>query len=66
MKEPEKWSPELKDFLSKCITQDPRARPDANTLLAHPFLDKAAPSSEILEQVKRSRKAKEDAFKLLL
>ena len=66
LKEPEKWSPELKDFLSKCITQDPRARPDANTLLVHPFLDKASPSSEMLEAVKRSRKAKEDALKLLL
>ena len=36
MKEPHKWSPECKDFLSKCLAKDIGARPDAATLLKVP------------------------------
>jgi serine/threonine protein kinase len=35
---PDDVSPELKDFLSKCFTKDPAHRPDALTLLQHPWL----------------------------
>ena len=30
---PDDISPELKDFLSKCFTKDPKNRPDAKTML---------------------------------
>lgn len=33
LKEPEKWSDELKDFLKQSITKDVAARPDGKTLL---------------------------------
>jgi len=40
LKEPKKWSPELKDFLSKCCVVEPTKRASAEILLKHPFLKK--------------------------
>ena len=33
LKEPQKWSPEFRDFVSKCLDKEPESRPDANELL---------------------------------
>ncbi len=33
VKEPERWSRELQDFLSKCLAKETNLRPDANELL---------------------------------
>jgi len=35
---PEKWSPQLLDFFSKCLEKDVNARPEADQLLSHPFM----------------------------
>ena len=35
---PEKFSPEARDFYSKCLTRDPNVRPSAAALLRHPFM----------------------------
>ena len=40
-REPQKWSEELRDFLSKCLNRDPKARAPADTLLKHPFILKS-------------------------
>eukprot|EP00668_Euglena_longa_P041002 GGOE01053958.1.p1 GENE.GGOE01053958.1~~GGOE01053958.1.p1 ORF type:complete len:424 (+),score=121.12 GGOE01053958.1:191-1462(+) len=37
LREPQRWSPELADFISKCLVKDFRFRPDAATLLRHPL-----------------------------
>eukprot|EP01089_Gocevia_fonbrunei_P001341 TRINITY_DN11244_c0_g1_i1.p1 TRINITY_DN11244_c0_g1~~TRINITY_DN11244_c0_g1_i1.p1 ORF type:complete len:181 (-),score=36.92 TRINITY_DN11244_c0_g1_i1:583-1125(-) len=37
-KEPSKWSSDFNDFLSKCLTYNPKQRPDALTLLGHPWV----------------------------
>mmetsp|Transcript_4673 Transcript_4673/g.4574 ORF Transcript_4673/g.4574 Transcript_4673/m.4574 type:complete len:275 (+) Transcript_4673:619-1443(+) len=39
--EPRKWSPEFNDFVSKCLTIDPKQRPTAKELLIHPFIRRA-------------------------
>jgi len=39
LKEPEKWSQELQDFLSRCLTRDMSARPPTSQLRSHPFCD---------------------------
>jgi serine/threonine protein kinase len=41
LSDPECWSPLMKDFLARCSTIEPSARPCAVELLAHPFMDKA-------------------------
>ena len=42
---PEEISEEAKDFLRCCFVRDPTLRPDANTLLSHPFALNTTPIS---------------------
>jgi len=35
---PSLWSKQFNDFIAKCLTKDPNQRPNAGTLLEHPFL----------------------------
>eukprot|EP01118_Nematostelium_gracile_P006090 TRINITY_DN1947_c0_g1_i1.p1 TRINITY_DN1947_c0_g1~~TRINITY_DN1947_c0_g1_i1.p1 ORF type:complete len:436 (-),score=149.68 TRINITY_DN1947_c0_g1_i1:71-1378(-) len=39
--EPEKWSNELNDFVSSCLTKNPEQRPGATELLKHTLIGKA-------------------------
>lgn len=48
----DKLSPELADFLDKCLNIDPEARATATMLLEHPFLNLAEPISSILPLIK--------------
>jgi len=36
--DPRRWSASLRDFVKVCLTKDPKQRPSASELLAHPFL----------------------------
>jgi serine/threonine kinase 3 len=36
------WTPEFVDFISQCLVRNPDNRPQAGTLLDHPFIKKAA------------------------
>eukprot|EP01122_Echinamoeba_exundans_P008511 TRINITY_DN2831_c0_g1_i1.p1 TRINITY_DN2831_c0_g1~~TRINITY_DN2831_c0_g1_i1.p1 ORF type:complete len:499 (+),score=118.44 TRINITY_DN2831_c0_g1_i1:50-1546(+) len=47
LKNVEKWSPEFRDFYDKCLEKDVEKRPEAAELLAHPFLQRACPPSEL-------------------
>lgn len=64
LKEPEKWSNEMKDFLSKCLEKDPALRPDANELLKHPFFKKCCQQRELVPTIKQARVYKEKAREL--
>eukprot|EP01118_Nematostelium_gracile_P016092 TRINITY_DN6586_c0_g1_i1.p1 TRINITY_DN6586_c0_g1~~TRINITY_DN6586_c0_g1_i1.p1 ORF type:complete len:742 (-),score=243.03 TRINITY_DN6586_c0_g1_i1:39-2264(-) len=59
LKEANKWSPEFKDFLKKCLEKEPTARPDAAELLRHPFLRKTAHHREIVSVIQQAKKTKE-------
>lgn len=37
-KHPEKWSSDMKDFVSKCLVKNPEERLSATSLLQHPFI----------------------------
>lgn len=41
LKEPERWSSEFQDFIAKCLTKEVADRPEADELVAHPFLQTA-------------------------
>ena len=38
LKEPEKWSPDMTDFLSKCLVKEPLQRSDSRSLLGHEWI----------------------------
>ena len=53
LKNPQVLSDDFKDFLGHALDMDPEARPDAATLLAHPFLRQACSKSEFAAIVSR-------------
>mmetsp|Transcript_9814 Transcript_9814/g.16802 ORF Transcript_9814/g.16802 Transcript_9814/m.16802 type:complete len:95 (+) Transcript_9814:3-287(+) len=60
LKEPEKWSEELIDFLAKCLTVNYDERPSAHELLKHKFLEQTCEPIELYEQVQRCTSIKAD------
>ncbi|PRP81253.1 hypothetical protein PROFUN_02087 [Planoprotostelium fungivorum] len=59
LKEANRWTPEFKDFVAKCLDKEAESRLDANEMLKHPFLRRAAPPSELNRLIKESRLSKE-------
>jgi len=60
LKTAERWSKQLKHFLSVCLQKDPEKRPQAIELLQHPFLHAVCSAAEFREGVltKRRKAAK--------
>jgi len=56
LRNPEKWSPEMADFLAKCLIQDFTKRPDASALLKHPFISRAGPPGCIVANLRKAKK----------
>lgn len=54
-RQPDKWSAEFIDFVSKCLIKNPEARATAVDLLEHDFIKKAE-SCEILQEMIREAK----------
>lgn len=52
LKNPEKLSPDFKDFLLKCLAVDTDVRPSAAELLVHPFLRKTCQRKDLLPLLK--------------
>jgi len=42
LKDESKWSPEMRDWLAKCLVMNPEARTRSERLMSHPFLKRAA------------------------
>lgn len=53
----EKLSPQLADFVDKCLNIDPEARATATELLQHPFLSLAEPLSSIVPLIKHKTRS---------
>ncbi|TDL29875.1 Pkinase-domain-containing protein [Rickenella mellea] len=47
------FSPAFKDFVTLCLTKDPRARPSASELLQHRFIKNARKTSYLTELIER-------------
>ncbi|KAI9023250.1 kinase-like domain-containing protein [Hyaloraphidium curvatum] len=57
------FSPELKDFVHKCLRKNPRERPTAAALLDHPFVATALPTGCLSDLVSASRSAREEKLR---
>jgi len=64
LKDQNKWSPEFKDFVKKCLDKEPDSRPDASDLLKHPFLRRCCHPSELVQLTQVAKRAKEKASQL--
>jgi len=49
--EPEKWSPDFKDFITKTLEKDPAKRATVAQLLKHPFLEQAANTRKVMRKI---------------
>eukprot|EP01097_Dermamoeba_algensis_P002055 TRINITY_DN1819_c0_g1_i1.p1 TRINITY_DN1819_c0_g1~~TRINITY_DN1819_c0_g1_i1.p1 ORF type:complete len:481 (+),score=95.68 TRINITY_DN1819_c0_g1_i1:68-1510(+) len=58
LKEPQKWSSELRSFVSTCLTKELDKRPNAQELLKHPFLQKACTKGEFVPLIAQAKKAR--------
>jgi len=63
LKDQNKWSQEMKDFLSYTLVKDPSKRPKAEELLAHPFLSKACSTKMIADLIRRTEVIKKSLYK---
>ena len=60
-----KWTADLKDFVSQCLTKKPEDRPDASAILKHKFLASACDPADFvpcIQQAKALKKSKEKAY----
>ncbi|KAI8369233.1 kinase-like domain-containing protein [Radiomyces spectabilis] len=57
LREPDRWSDDLKNFLQQCTAENPAERPDAATLLKHPFLRSVGTAEDIIELIEETRLA---------
>lgn len=46
LKEPSKWSPEMVDFVRRCLFVDPAKRATTDELIVHPFVAPEFAASE--------------------
>lgn len=55
---PERLSSLIRSFLSVCLEVDIERRPDATTLLSHPFLRSCAPLASLVPHIRAARQAR--------
>jgi len=60
LKEPSRWSPTFREFVSLCLEKDAEKRPSADELLAHSFMKQAVGGGEAI--VKINQEAKKSAL----
>lgn len=63
LQEPNSWSPEFKDFVSKCLQKDANDRPTCEELLEHPFIlkHKDKPKSIMIPLIEETKKARDES-----
>jgi len=64
LKDKDKWSQEIKDFISFILVKDPKQRPKAEELLVHPFLSKACSTKVIADLIRRTEVIKKGLYKV--
>ncbi|XP_071442093.1 serine/threonine-protein kinase 3 [Hetaerina americana] len=58
-REPDRWSPELIDFVSRCLVKNPEERAPASELLRHEFVRDARPPAVLTRMIAEAREIRE-------
>lgn len=58
-REPDQWSPEFIDFVSRCLVKNPEERAQATELLQHDFIKNAKPASILSQMIADAREIRE-------
>eukprot|EP00727_Mastigamoeba_balamuthi_P012751 m51a1_g8099 putative p21-activated protein kinase (782) ;mRNA; r:77497-81121 len=58
LNDPSQWTANMHDFLNRCTQMAPEYRPDAPSLLEHPFLGHASKAEDLAELLLRIKRAK--------
>lgn len=56
----EGWSPDFRDFVTKCLTKDTQDRPDGAALLKHPLMARCSPGAELVPLIHKAKQLKRD------
>lgn len=59
-RDPDKWSPELIDFVSRCLVKNPEERATASELLRHPFIIQAKPVAILQKMIAEASRLQEE------
>ncbi|OQR74167.1 serine/threonine-protein kinase 3-like [Tropilaelaps mercedesae] len=59
-RDPDKWSPELIDFVSRCLVKNPEERATASELLGHPFIVQAKPVVILQKMIAEASRLQEE------
>ena len=57
--EPDKWSPQFIDLVSRCLVKNPEERATASELLQHEFIKNARPSETLRQMIAEAQEMKE-------
>lgn len=59
-RDPDKWSPQFSDFVSKCLVKNPEQRTSAKELLKHEFILGAKPREILQEMIYEAQRLQEE------
>ncbi|ELT95488.1 hypothetical protein CAPTEDRAFT_101248 [Capitella teleta] len=59
-RDPDKWSPEFIDFVSKCLVKNPEHRVSAKELLGHEFISNCHANSVLEQMLQEAREIQEE------
>eukprot|EP01125_Pyxidicula_operculata_P020160 TRINITY_DN73_c0_g1_i1.p1 TRINITY_DN73_c0_g1~~TRINITY_DN73_c0_g1_i1.p1 ORF type:complete len:1023 (-),score=327.02 TRINITY_DN73_c0_g1_i1:528-3596(-) len=65
LRDPDQWSAEFQEFVSRCLDINQDNRPDAKELLTHPFIKKAADPRQIVQVIYDARESKKQSELLI-
>lgn len=59
-RDPDKWSPQFIDFVTKCLVKNPEERKTAKELLQHDFIRNAKPSSILQDMIYEAQRLQDE------
>ncbi|XP_053209493.1 serine/threonine-protein kinase 3-like [Panonychus citri] len=62
-RDPDRWSTEFIDFVSRCLVKNPEHRASATSLLKHEFITRALPVNNLIAMIQEAKIIQQEHFK---